>query len=110
MHGLRVVAGKDGNPLNEVELLSDSLMNNRGALRGGLRASLLGVLRRARAQGFCSPTHLAARLGGVDFGCAWLTLEPCWVHGLCAADDAAVAADACARAPRRWCSCASLRG
>jgi hypothetical protein len=30
-----VVAGKDGNPLNEVELLSDSLMNNRGALRGG---------------------------------------------------------------------------
>jgi len=34
MHGLRVVAGKDGNPLNEVELLS-SLMNNRGALRGG---------------------------------------------------------------------------
>jgi hypothetical protein len=29
-----MVAGKDGNPLTEVELLSDSLMNNSGALRG----------------------------------------------------------------------------
>jgi hypothetical protein len=33
VHGLRVVTGKDGNPLNEVELMSDSLINNEG-LRG----------------------------------------------------------------------------
>jgi hypothetical protein len=31
---LRMVTGKDGNPLNEVELMSDSLMNNDGVLRG----------------------------------------------------------------------------
>lgn len=29
-----MVTGKDGNPLNEVEMLSDSLMNNDGVLRG----------------------------------------------------------------------------
>lgn len=29
-----MVTGKDGNPLNEVELLADSLMNNEGILRG----------------------------------------------------------------------------
>jgi hypothetical protein len=34
VHRLRMVTGKDGNPLNEVELLSDSLMNNDGILRG----------------------------------------------------------------------------
>jgi len=34
VHRLRVVTGKDGNPLNEVEMLSDSLLNNNGVLRG----------------------------------------------------------------------------
>jgi hypothetical protein len=34
VHRLRGVTGKDGNPINELELLSDSLMNNGGVLRG----------------------------------------------------------------------------
>jgi hypothetical protein len=29
-----MVTGKDGNPLNEVEMICDSLMNNNGVLRG----------------------------------------------------------------------------
>jgi hypothetical protein len=34
VHRLRMVAGKDTNPLNEVELICDALMNNNGIMRG----------------------------------------------------------------------------
>ncbi len=34
VHRLRVSAGKVGNPLNEVEPIADSIMNNGGTLRG----------------------------------------------------------------------------
>jgi hypothetical protein len=34
VHRIRVVSGKDGNPVNEVEMLCESLINNNGVLRG----------------------------------------------------------------------------
>jgi hypothetical protein len=33
VHRIRPVTGKDGNPLNEVEMLCDSLMNHAGVLQ-----------------------------------------------------------------------------
>ena len=34
VHRVRMVTGKDGNPLNEVELMADSVMNNDSVLKG----------------------------------------------------------------------------
>lgn len=33
VHRLRMVTGKDGTPLNELEMLADALINNKGKLR-----------------------------------------------------------------------------
>ena len=33
VHRIRIVAGKDGNALNEVEMICDSLMKNNWVLR-----------------------------------------------------------------------------
>jgi hypothetical protein len=41
VHRIRPVAGKDGNPLNEVELMADSLITNEGVLRGSTVIKLI---------------------------------------------------------------------
>jgi hypothetical protein len=41
VHRVRPVTGKDGNPLNEVEMLCESLMNNNGVLKASTVIKLI---------------------------------------------------------------------
>jgi hypothetical protein len=71
VHRVRLVTGKDGNPLNEVELIADSLMGNGGVLRIGSVIKLIpeqSVLQLADGD----PIRLSAaqfeRLSAAFFG------------------------------------------
>ncbi len=69
VHRLRTVEGKDGNPLNEVRVLTESLLNHGGVMtlektiKMPPEKSVLGirVRRRDRANG----GRLSATVGGV---------------------------------------------
>lgn len=59
VHRVRPVAGKDGNPLNEVEMICDSLMNNNGVLRESKVIKLIPEKSVAKIQ-FGDPIRLSA--------------------------------------------------
>lgn len=59
VHRVRVVAGKDGNALNEVEMLCDSLMNNDGVLRASTVIKLVPDESASKVQ-FGDPIRLTA--------------------------------------------------
>jgi hypothetical protein len=113
------------------ELVRRIVLDGRPHARARRRASdPLSVAAKATSVARCvgggaNPPHLATEGGpgfslgrdeaelrpvGVDLGRAWLTLEHVRPTGPRADDEAAVTASACPGAPRRWCSCASLRG
>jgi hypothetical protein len=59
VHRIRPVAGKDGNPLNEVEMLCDSLMNNNGILQASTVLKLIPEQSVLKLQ-FGDPIRLTA--------------------------------------------------
>jgi hypothetical protein len=66
VHRLRVVTGKDANPLNEVEMVADSVMNNGGVLRAN------NVIKWIPEQTVLKlRIGDEIRLGAADFGRLW---------------------------------------
>ena len=59
VHRVRPVTGKDGNPLNEVEMICESLMNNNGILRESKVIKLIPEKSVAKIQ-FGDPIRLSA--------------------------------------------------